>query len=80
MKDLMTYTHHADIRMNQRGLRKKDVELIVEYGSQITDDRIQLRRQDVHAAITRLRRDIQRLEKLRGRVVVCDGREVVTCF
>lgn len=79
MKDL-TYTRHADVRMNQRGLRKKDVELVIEYGTPITDDRIELRRQDVHCAISRLRREIQRLEKLRGKIVVCDDALVITCF
>lgn len=80
MKDLLTYTRRAEMRMNQRGLRKKDVELVLQYGPQITDDRFELRRQDVHLAISRLRRDIQRFERLRGRVVVCDEGEIMTCF
>ena len=76
----MSWSRHATQRMNQRGLRKTDIDLILRCGTPITRDRIQLRRTDVADAIAEHRREIQRLERLRDRTVVVREDIIVTCY
>lgn len=42
----LDYSHHARARMQQRGLRKRDVELIVDFGTRVSEEAYILRRQD----------------------------------
>lgn len=76
----LAYSTHADTRMNQRGMRKADIELILRYGTAVTPDRFCLKKRDVNDVITRHRREIQQLERLRSRTVVVNGDVIVTCF
>ena len=76
----LVYTHHARARMQQRGFRKRDVELIVDFGTRVSEDSYILRRQDVDRGIELPRRDIQALSRLRGRKVVVAADTVVTGY
>ena len=76
----LVYTRHAQTRMQQRGLRKGDVELIVDFGTQIADDAYLLRRQDVAREIEVRRREIQVLGRLRDHKVVVVNNTIVTCY
>ena len=73
-------THHAQQRMRQRGLRDPDIQLVLECGTQAPHGRVMLRDRDVDREITECKRRIQRLEKLRRVVVVCEDSSVVTCY
>ena len=76
----LVYSHHARTRMQQRGLRKRDIELIVDFGTRIADDAYLLRRRDVDRQIERRRREIQALERLRDHKVVVVDDTIVTCY
>ena len=76
----LVYSNHARTRMQQRGLRERDVELIVDLGTQVSKDAYILRRQDVDREIELRRREIQALSRLRGRKVVVAADTVVTGY
>ena len=72
-------TKHAQARMRQRGLREADLDLILEYGTEIGQDRIMLKERDVDKIIQSLKRQIAKLERLKNKViVVTDGRLITT--
>lgn len=74
------YTNHARARMQQRGFQERDAELIVDLGTQVSEDAYILRRQDVDREIELRRREIQVLSRLRGRKVVVAANTVVTGY
>ena len=76
----LVYSHHAQARMQQRGLRKRDIELIVGLGTRVADDAYLLRRQDVDREIEVRRREIQALGRLRDHKVVMVDDTIVTCY
>ena len=76
----LVYSRHARMRMQQRGLRKRDVELILDLGTRISDDAYILRRQDVDREIELRRHEIQTLSRLRDREVVVASDTVVTGY
>ena len=73
-------TKHAQARMRQRGLRKTDPELILEYGTEIGQDRIMLREQDADKAIQSRKREIAILERLKNKVVVVSDGRLITAY
>ncbi len=73
-------TKHGQARMRQRGLRKTDPELILEYGTEIGQDRIMLRERDVDKAIQSRKREIAVLERLKNKVVVISDGRLVTAY
>ncbi len=73
-------TRHAQTRMRQRGLRDRDIRLVLECGTQAPHGRVMLRNQDVEREITECKRRIQLVGRLRGAVVVCEDGCVVTCY
>ena len=76
----LVYSHHARARMQQRGLRKRDVELIVDFGTRVSEEAYILRRLDADREIELRRREIQALSRLRGRKVVVAANTVVTGY
>ena len=76
----LVYSGHARMRMQQRGLRERDIELIVDLGTRVSEDAYILRRQDVEREIELRRREIQALSRLRGRKVVVAEDTVVTGY
>ena len=79
MSDL-TYSRHAEVRMNQRGVRPFDIELILQCGSEIGDDVYFLSRKDAERAIRRRKSEIQALERLSNHKLVRAGDTIVTCY
>ena len=78
--DGITYSNHACQRMQQRGFRERDIDLLMTCGTQIYDDSILLSDKDAAREIERRKHEIQALERLRGcRVVISEG-VVVTCY
>ena len=75
------YSRHADVRANQRGFRFTDIDLIRCWGTPIDDpeaDVYLLRNQDVDSVVVDLKRQIQRLGKLRGCKAVFAGDTLIT--
>lgn len=80
----LAFSTHAGARMQQRGIRKKDVELVIEYGTPVDETAYILLRQDVDREIELRKREIKALSDLRDRdlkvVVVQEDELVVTCY
>ena len=77
----LTYSQHGDKRANQRGFRRCDVELIRNCGTLIEDRQAEvylLRNKDVEREISARKKDIQRLERMRGCEAVIIGNRLVT--
>jgi hypothetical protein len=72
-------TAHACARIQQRGMKHKDIDLIKRYGEYV-DDGILMTAAVTDEAISSLRRTVRRLEKLKGRLLITDGPVVITCF
>ena len=75
----LAITRHGASRMAQRGIRKRDLDLLMTYGSEISADRIMLRNRDAALAIEEHKKRIAAIERLKGKViVVADGGLVTT--
>ena len=78
--DGIAYSNHACQRMQQRGIRERDIDLLMTCGTQIGDDSVLLSDKDAVREIKRRKHEIQALERLRGcKVVIIEG-VVVTCY
>ena len=79
MTDLI-YSRHAETRLQQRGIRKADIPIILAYGTQIDDETYFMRNRDAAREIETRKREIQTLSRLVNRkVVIRDGR-VITAY
>lgn len=76
----LIYTRHAETRAQQRGIRKRDIELIQVYGTPVDVDTWLMRKRDVAREIANRKREIQLLERLKNRKVVIRGKCVVTAY
>ena len=66
----ITCTRHAETRMQQRGIREKDIPLIIEWGTQVDDEAWIALKRDVAREIEIRKREIQVLRtpcELQGR-------------
>ena len=66
--------------MQQRGMRERDIELVLTYGTQLDDSSFLLSKKDAAREIQRRKREIQALERLRGVKVVIEDGVIVTCL
>jgi hypothetical protein len=75
----LTLTHHATVRMAQRGISVTDAELITLIGTEV-DDGYLVRAQDCQQIEAELKKILKRVVRLRGkRLVIANGR-IVTVF
>ena len=74
------YTRHAETRMQQRGIRKKDIRLILAFGTQVDDETWFMRNRDVAREIETRKREIRVLSRLVNRKVVIRGGSVITAY
>jgi hypothetical protein len=76
----LALTRHAEVRLRQRGLRNADIVLLMVAATPISEDAWLMTDTDVAREITRRKREIQQIERLRGvKIVVTDG-VVVTAY
>ena len=75
----LTLSLHADRRIRQRGIRKQDVALVVEFGMAVQDGYV-LRGRDAARAIGELKRTIARLERLAGTFVAVREDTVLSVY
>ncbi len=73
-------TRHGQRRMQQRGLKLNDVDLVLRCGTDYHAGRIVLRDRDVAREIRNCKRLMQKLERLRGSVVVIEDGHLITCY
>jgi len=88
-------TDHAQARMQQRGMREEDLELILNVSTEIAPGRFCLRRRDVRlqadlarrcrhrhdpSSERRVRGQLRRLERLVNRIVVAEGDTIITAW
>ncbi len=73
-------TRHAETRMQQRGIRKKDIRLILAFGTQVDDETWFMRNRDVAREIETRKREIRALSRLVNRKVVIRGGHVITAY
>jgi len=76
----LTLTPHVEKRMRQRGLRDADLSLVMEVASPVGADVWLLTDEDVAREVGRLKRRLQRVERLRGTKVVVSEDAVVTAY
>lgn len=75
-----TITRHAEARMQQRGLRKRDLELMLVAADQVGPDAYLMTNEVVDGEISRLKKEIQQFERLRGKKLIVEGDIVVTAY
>ena len=76
----LTITDHALQRMNQRGYRKRDVDVVLRYGTTIRDAVVFLSRKDAERAILDAKEEIRALERLKGTKLVVETDSIVTLY
>ena len=77
----LSYSNHAVARIQQRGMRGKDIEMVIKTGTAFGDDSIVLLNRDVDREIKRRKQEIVMLERLRSvRVVLGEDETVVTAY
>ncbi len=72
----MELTNHAEKRMQQRGRSEGDIALITSYGTQTRDGYL-LRNRDADQRIHALKKEIGRIERLKGWAVITAEKDVV---
>ena len=73
-------SRHADGRMQQRGIRQHDLDLVLVWGTAVDDGGILLRNKDVDDAIRHGERDIDGLRRACGTWAMYRNSNVVTCY
>ena len=76
----ISYTPHAEMRMQQRGICEKDIPLIIALGTQVDNETWFMRKRDVARGIETLKREIQKLRRLENCKVVMRGEQVITSY
>jgi hypothetical protein len=72
-------TPHAAVRLQQRGMKMTDVEMIMSFGTWSEDGPI-LCAKDYAEVEASIRRFLTRLQKLVGRTVIVQGDDVLTVY
>jgi hypothetical protein len=73
-------THHAEVRLRQRGLRDADIALLMDAATPVGGDAWLMTDADAAREIARRKREIQRIGHLRGVKIVITGDVVVTAY
>jgi len=76
----VTLTKHADQRLRQRGRSQADLEAVLRFGTRLDRHSVILLNKDADREVARLKREIERLERLRGWKVVDDDGHVITTY
>jgi len=72
-------SHHADGRIQQRGVRASDVGLVVAHGTPVADGYL-LRARDVAGAEAEMKRTLARLHRLAGTFVAVAEDTVLSVY
>ena len=75
----LNLSKHAEERVQQRGFKPSDLELIFEYGTHTNESTV-LRKKDVEEAASRLKHDINRLYRLAGSAVIVQDNTILSIY
>ena len=73
------FSMHADIRIRQRGFSTNDIGLVIQYG-EIVDEGYILTSKAIEQRKVALKRELQRLERLRNVTVIESDGTIVTVY
>lgn len=73
-------TRHAILRMSQRGIGLDDIELVETIGTQVERGSYFLRRKDVQAFERKIKKTIDQVRRLEGKLVVVKDGAVITAY
>ncbi len=73
-------TRHGQARLSQRGIREADLDLVLAHGTEIGQDRIMLMARDAATLIRALKREIAKIERLTGKILVVSDGRLVTAY
>jgi hypothetical protein len=76
----LTSTRHAEVRLSQRALRDADIAFLMGAATPLARNEWLLTNADVDREVAKHKREIQRIERLRGVKVVVAGDVVVTAY
>ena len=76
----LVITCHGETRMSQRGIRESDLDLILDYGTEIGQDRLMLTRRDAARLISERKKEIAKIERLTDKVIVVSEGCLVTAY
>jgi len=76
----MKLSSHAERRMQQRGFRVDDLEVILKCGTQLDSESYLLLDKDITREIGQLEEKRRRLERLRGCKLILRANTVITCY
>ena len=74
------YTKHAKIRMAQRGIKEKDADIVLAYGTSIGRNRYFLKKRAAAREIGYLKQKIAQFERLKDKVVVVVDDHLITAY
>jgi predicted sugar kinase len=74
------FTKHAQERLQQRGFRNADVNLVLEVASEVGPKVYVLTDQDAAREIQQRKQEIQKLERLRGATLVIEDGRLITMY
>ena len=77
---MLSLTPHAEVRLSQRGLQDADIAFLMDVATPLARDEWLFTNADVDREVARHKREIQRIERLRGVKVVVAGDVVVTAY
>jgi len=75
----LTITHHAAVRMAQRGIPVREAELIVLIGTEVEDGYL-VRAKDCQAAEKELKSLLRRIQRLKGKRLVTNDGRIITAY
>ena len=73
-------SRHGAARRQQRGFSHDDIAMLIDSATQISPDAYLMRKADAEREIARRKREIQRLERLKGSVIVVSEGRIVTMY
>lgn len=73
-------SRHADSRLQQRGMRIADLELLEQHGTLMTDGRLIMTDADIARETAAMKRLIARFERLRGLTAIIADNLVLTVY
>ncbi|WP_425075086.1 hypothetical protein [Sagittula sp. S175] len=71
-------TNHAEIRRQQRGFRKADIDVLVALGEPCGHDGYRIPRRAAQDEIQRLKARIRQIERLSQSIAIVQGESVIT--
>jgi hypothetical protein len=73
-------TRHADKRIQQRGISKSDIDIVLRYGEEIEGQGLLMTNKVADDIIGSLKSQIVKIERLRNTKLVVDGAAIITCY